>query len=475
MMANLTSCFKSSVASDAKSISREIEKQLSKDKKEARSQVKLLVLGAAESGKSTFIKQMRIIHGKGYSKEEKQGYTSLIHQNINVSVKVLAMAMENLGVPYEKVENQEIGEKFIDMSRDDESNLDLVKGVEIQKFWDDKGIQMCYLRRNEFHLYDSASYYLNNITRICEESFIPNLQDVLRTRLPTSGIIEYLFDVDRFVFGIVDVGGQKSERRKWIHCFENVTSIIFLAALSEYDQTIPSEEIDQDVRNRFNRAEASGAHAQNNNHRRNPMLRSQSDQHFKTPGRFVTHRQPPKNPVQRQFSSVHNQKPPPFDKKGLKSALPPFPTTNHERYGDSNATPRQRANRLRDIEEEDDTPKINRLTESCALFKTIVQNQFFRNMSVILFLNKTDILDEKIKHSHLVDHFPEFPGQKQDAEAAKEFISEKYGKCFDKMKNSKRTLYTHFTCATDTTNISFVFAAIKDIILQQYLVNYNLV
>ena len=43
------------------------------------------------------------------------------------------------------MENQEIGEKFIDMSRDDESNLDLVKGVEIQKFWDDKGIQMCYL------------------------------------------------------------------------------------------------------------------------------------------------------------------------------------------------------------------------------------------------------------------------------------------------------------------------------------------
>ena len=35
---------------------------------------------------------------------------------------------------------------------------------------------------------------------------------------------------------MVDVGGQRSERRKWIHCFENVTSIMFLAALSEYDQ-----------------------------------------------------------------------------------------------------------------------------------------------------------------------------------------------------------------------------------------------
>lgn len=37
---------------------------------------------------------------------------------------------------------------------------------------------------------------------------------------------------------MVDVGGQRSERRKWIHCFENVTSIIFLVALSEYDQVL---------------------------------------------------------------------------------------------------------------------------------------------------------------------------------------------------------------------------------------------
>lgn len=39
-------------------------------------------------------------------------------------------------------------------------------------------------------------------------------------------------------FRMVDVGGQRSERRKWIHCFENVTSIIFLVALSEYDQIL---------------------------------------------------------------------------------------------------------------------------------------------------------------------------------------------------------------------------------------------
>lgn len=43
---------------------------------------------------------------------------------------------------------------------------------------------------------------------------------------------------------MVDVGGQRSERRKWIHCFENVTSIIFLAAISEYDQVLYESEND---------------------------------------------------------------------------------------------------------------------------------------------------------------------------------------------------------------------------------------
>jgi hypothetical protein len=39
-----------------------------------------------------------------------------------------------------------------------------------------------------------------------------------------------------------DVGGQRSERKKWIHCFENVTAIVFLVALSEYDQMLYEDD-----------------------------------------------------------------------------------------------------------------------------------------------------------------------------------------------------------------------------------------
>ena len=53
------------------------------------------------------------------------------------------------------------------------------------------------------------------------------------------------FECGSRLFRMVDVGGQRSERRKWIHCFENVTSIIFLVALSEYDQVLA--ECDNEV------------------------------------------------------------------------------------------------------------------------------------------------------------------------------------------------------------------------------------
>ena len=84
--------------------------------------------------------------------------------------------------------------------------------------------------------------YLSSIDRISCGDYVPTEQDVLRARVPTTGIVEYTFLIENITFRMVDVGGQRSERRKWIHCFENVTSIMFLAALSEYDQVLAESD-----------------------------------------------------------------------------------------------------------------------------------------------------------------------------------------------------------------------------------------
>lgn len=74
------------------------------------------------------------------------------------------------------------------------------------------------------------------------KSYVPTDQDILRTRVKTTGITEVVFPVDTLMYRIFDVGGQRSERRKWIHCFENLTGIIFMVSLSEYNQVLREDE-----------------------------------------------------------------------------------------------------------------------------------------------------------------------------------------------------------------------------------------
>lgn len=62
--------------------------------------------GTGESGKSTFIKQMRIIHGAGYSDEDKRGFTKLVYQNIFTAMQAMIRAMETLKIPYKYEHNK---------------------------------------------------------------------------------------------------------------------------------------------------------------------------------------------------------------------------------------------------------------------------------------------------------------------------------------------------------------------------------
>ncbi|XP_077200854.1 guanine nucleotide-binding protein subunit alpha-14 isoform X4 [Paroedura picta] len=311
-----------------------------------------------ESGKSTFIKQMRIIHGSGYTEDDRKVFAKLVYQNIFTAMQTMIRAMDTLNIQYSSEQNKENSKMIGEVEVDQITTLDKKYIEAIKKLWEDPGIQKCYDRRREYQLSDSTKYYLSDMDRIGIPSYVPTQQDVLRVRVPTTGIIEYPFDLENTIFRMVDVGGQRSERRKWIHCFESVTSIIFLVALSEYDQVLA--ECDNE----------------------------------------------------------------------------------------------------------------NRMEESKALFKTIITYPWFMNSSVILFLNKKDILEEKIMHSHLITYFPQFTGPKQDVKAAREFILKLYQ---DQNPDKEKVIYSHFTCATDTENIRFVFAAVKDTILQINLKEFNLV
>ncbi|OAF71879.1 hypothetical protein A3Q56_00347 [Intoshia linei] len=84
----------------------------------------------------------------------------------------------------------------------------------IQKLWDDAGVQSCYERRREYHLNDSCKYYLSALDRLCTDNYTPSTQDILRARTGTTWILEYNFNVKGMNCTMVDVGKQRSERRK---------------------------------------------------------------------------------------------------------------------------------------------------------------------------------------------------------------------------------------------------------------------
>ena len=90
----------------------------------------------------------------------------------------------------------------------------------MELLWKNRAVQACFQRSREYQLNDSAEYFLNNLNRIKGRDYIPSVMDVLRTRVKTTGIVETNFQYKDLYFQLFDVGGQRSERKKWIHCFE---------------------------------------------------------------------------------------------------------------------------------------------------------------------------------------------------------------------------------------------------------------
>lgn len=210
-----------------------INKQLRTDKTRLDSEIKLLLLGAGESGKSTIAKQMKILHLDGFTKEECESYKSIIAANTVGSMRVLVKAAADMGYALQP-ETREAGVRICD-DKLFTGVLNPSIGRDIKALWEDEAIRNTFARSASFQLNDSAGYYFSSIDRIAQADFVPLPQDVLRSRTKTTGIIETEFDIQGTHFRMVDVGGQRSERKKWMYCFQDVTAVIFCVAMSEYD------------------------------------------------------------------------------------------------------------------------------------------------------------------------------------------------------------------------------------------------
>lgn len=224
----------------AKQRSANIDRELRASGREAESTIKLLLLGAGESGKSTFVKQMKIIHGDGYSDEELKSYKSTVHSNVLASVGAVLKAMERFNIDLQNPSNKTHASAVLKFPIPLESGAVIPPeiGEAVKSLWHDGGFQECFKRAYDYQLSDSAPYYFERMDDILDPSYTPNEQDVLRSRVQTTGVVETSFRDGKVTYKLFDVGGQRSERRKWIHCFDDVKAVLFVAALSGYDMTL---------------------------------------------------------------------------------------------------------------------------------------------------------------------------------------------------------------------------------------------
>jgi len=218
---------------------KQISKQLHVDKKRIGDEIRLLLLGAGESGKSTILKQMRIIHMGGFNPVERHEHVNLIHANIYESVQNIVKAAQNFAASLSP-SSTELGKLFL------EPYTELISpdlGNRIMDFWNDPAVMKVYARRTEFQMLDNTMFYFQNIHRICDKDYVPTELDILQARCKTTGVTETAFVSNGKKFIMVDVGGQRSERKKWIHCFEDVVGVIFCVAISAFDQTLHEDNI----------------------------------------------------------------------------------------------------------------------------------------------------------------------------------------------------------------------------------------
>ncbi|XP_009957491.1 PREDICTED: guanine nucleotide-binding protein G(t) subunit alpha-1 [Leptosomus discolor] len=206
--------------------SRELEKKLKEDAEKDARTVKLLLLGAGESGKSTIVKQMKIIHQDGYSLEECLEFIAIIYSNTLQSMLAIVRAMTTLNIQYGDSARQDDARKLLHLSDTiEEGTMPKEMSDIIGRLWKDTGIQGSGDANPCLMLSTCPASYLSDLERLVTPGYVPTEQDVLRSRVKTTGIIETQFSFK-------DLNFRWNRMHESLHLFNSICNHRYFATTS---------------------------------------------------------------------------------------------------------------------------------------------------------------------------------------------------------------------------------------------------
>lgn len=248
-----------------------------------------LFLGTGESGKSTVLKQMRVSYGSSFSDFERFQCAKLVWfetlramrlliklvsfygesnpyygwDEANLHLRTCKQLLLSLNLTREALlasEGQEDVRMFLrthtntfEEGDDDdlENQLPQCKppeDIELNRYSIGRAVHSLWkacpieikqrVAANRLGLETNAAYFLDKVRELMDPEYIVSDDDIMRARIKTAGIVTTSFDIKGTPLVVMDVGGQRVERRNWLHGFDDVTCILFVVAASEYDQAL---------------------------------------------------------------------------------------------------------------------------------------------------------------------------------------------------------------------------------------------
>lgn len=220
-----------------------IDKELKAAKQAMSLQRTILLLGPGDCGKSTFARQLTRLFGSGLDEESRKLRVHMISNIASGLADVVQYASQQQPPGFSRAK---YGTLFSILEADPPVELKLDTGTiqMISDLWEEPLFQEI-VNDGVLSCTDTLRYLLAKIDQLAAEDYTPDHADVARTRRITSGVHETFFTRElgrkQTQFRVVDVGGQRSERRKWLSCFETVDLVCFFVSLAEYNQTLAED------------------------------------------------------------------------------------------------------------------------------------------------------------------------------------------------------------------------------------------